>query len=220
MLGGNTSISLTMAGDVLPAAGDVDLARAASADDTQARREVVDRLLDRVRATVRYLVSAASNDADDLVQLSLVEILRSLKTFRGKSRLETWADRITVRTCMRALRQRRRLEASQPMPGDVDQLGQQTEEPVPGREPARSQEQQVSRRQLRGRLAETMQKLSPQRRAVVVLRFVHGYSIKEIAQLTGAPPNTVRDRLQVGKRQLRQHVLRDPVLRHWAEVMD
>ena len=71
------------------------LALAAAAHDAAARRRVVERLLDRVRTTVYYL-APAHPDADDMVQMALVEVLRGLGGFRGDARLETWADRINV----------------------------------------------------------------------------------------------------------------------------
>ncbi len=198
-----------MASDSTPAGEDLALASAAGRADDRALRAVAERLLDRVRATVHYLV-AGHADAEDLVQLSLVEILRSIDSFQGRSRLETWADRITVRTTMRELRRRRQQDRRDQAEAAVDPLPRQDA----------SQEQEALRGQLRSRLAVKLQRLSPQRRAVVVLRFVHGYSIREIAEITGTRANTVRDRLQVGKRLLRGFILKDPVLRDWAEMMD
>ncbi len=198
-----------MASDSTPAGEDLALASAAGRADDRALRAVAERLLDRVRATVHYLV-AGHADAEYLVQLSLVEILRSIDSFQGRSRLETWADRITVRTTMRELRRRRQQDRRDQAEAAVDPLPRQDA----------SQEQEALRGQLRSRLAVKLQRLSPQRRAVVVLRFVHGYSIREIAEITGTRANTVRDRLQVGKRLLRGFILKDPVLRDWAEMMD
>ena len=195
---------------------DLDLASAAGRADGQAQRELVARLLDRVRATVHYLVGGGS-DAEDLVQLALVEILRSVGSFQGRSRLETWADRVTVRTAMRELRRRRAHEKALVRDSDEGMAAADRAAEMADRRP---QEREALRGQLRGRLAVKLQRLSPERRAVVVLRFVHGYSIHEISRLTGAPPNTVRDRLQVGKRVLRGFILKDPVLRDWAEMMD
>ncbi len=77
----------------------------------------------------------------------------------------------------------------------------------------------MSRVELRRALALSLRQLSPPQRVIVVLRHVHGYSIKEIVGIVGAPANTVRDRLQVGKRRLRRLIVADPVLREWAEVM-
>ena len=167
---------------------------------------------------VHYLVFE-DPDADDLVQLSLVEILQSIRTFGGRSTLETWADRITVRTCMRALKRRQReRQRNQIIAGTV--AGGEGETPPSMKAPTLDgPHQAVSRVELRRALALSLRQLSPPQRVIVVLRHVHGYSIKEIAGIVGAPANTVRDRLQVGKRRLRRLIVADPVLREWAEVM-
>jgi DNA-directed RNA polymerase specialized sigma24 family protein len=54
----------------------------------------------------------------------------------------------------------------------------------------------------------------------VVLHHVQGYGIVEVAEMTGAPVNTVRDRLRVGRRQLRKRILGDPALRGWLDRED
>jgi DNA-directed RNA polymerase specialized sigma24 family protein len=71
---------------------------------------------------------------------------------------------------------------------------------------------------LRRRLAQHLQVLPAQRRVVVLLRFVHGYSIEEIAAITETRPNTVRDRLRVGKQELRRALLEDAWLREEFDV--
>jgi RNA polymerase sigma-70 factor (ECF subfamily) len=52
----------------------------------------------------------------------------------------------------------------------------------------------------------------------VVLHHVEGYGLPEIAEISGAPVNTVRDRLRIGRRQLRQRILADPEVRDWLKT--
>lgn len=183
---------------------DRDLARRAGDGDEAARREVAGRLLPRVRTTVRYLV-AGDRDSDDLVQQALLEVLRVVGTYQGNASLEYWADRVVVRTALRRIKQRRwretivRLDSEEPGVADA------------------GQERSYERRELRRRLAVHLEKIPLQRRTAVVLHWVRGYTIPEIADLTGAKLNTVRGRLRDAKRQLRKQLLKDPVLRDWIE---
>ena len=85
---------------------DLALTRAAAQGNDAARRILARRLLERTRATIRYLVGDGP-DAPDLVQSCMLEILRSTHTYRGEAKLETWADRVAVRTALRLLRQMR-----------------------------------------------------------------------------------------------------------------
>ncbi len=181
---------------------DVALTRAAATGDHVARRDLVSRLLDSVRRTVTYLMGA-DMDAEDLAQVALIHILRSAGAFRGDCSLEYWADRIAVRTAMKHINKRRRRE----------NLSAGVWEP-----PAEylSVDDQTSRRRVRVRLAELLQKLSPERRTAVALHHVQGYDLLEISEMTGSPVNTVRDRLRVGRKQLKKHILRDPMLKEWV----
>ncbi len=188
----------------MPHSLDRELARRAGDGEEAARRELAWRLLPRVRTTVHYL-AAGDRDADDLVQQALVEVLRVVGTFRGDASLEYWADRVVVRTALRRIKQRRWRET-------IVQLDSEE----PGAADA-VQERSYERRELRRRLAIHLEKLSMDRRTAVVLHWVHGYTISEIADLTGAKVNTIRGRLRDAKRQLRKQLLKDPVLREWAE---
>lgn len=184
------------------------LARAAAEGDATAQKRVVLRLLPRVRTTVQYIVGQA-NDAEDLVQESFIEILRSLGSYSGVGSLEGWADRIAARTSMRGLKKRRWYhrrvqEVDELWPG----LGEGAPMPV----------DELQRAALRKRLAVALQKLSDKHRVAVVLRLVHEYRVAEIAEMLGTPIDTVRDRLRVGRARLRKIVRKDPVLKEWVEA--
>jgi RNA polymerase sigma-70 factor (ECF subfamily) len=182
---------------------EVALARAAGEGDPGANRDLAERLLDRIRATVHYL-AAGDRDADDLVQLALVAVLRSAGTFRGECSLERWGDRIAVRTALRELKRRRWRERIVSLEGELP------------RDDRGSLDQDIGRRLLRERLARLLGRLSADRRTAVTLHWLHGYSVQEIAEITGARGNTIRDRLRTGKKQLKSLLEKDPALRDWA----
>ena len=197
---------------------DVD---AASRGDREARSRVAHAVYDRVRTTVFYLTGGGA-DAEDIVQQALIEILRSLRTYRGEASLEVWADRIAVRTAMRDIRKRRRRRefVLSQIQEDAAQAGLDTASLsfVAGRREGRP-DRQTEESQVRQRLAALLQKMPEERQVAVVLRWVHGYSIEEIANITGVRVNTARGRLRKGKKELRQLILSDPTLRNWAELV-
>ncbi len=182
---------------------DLELTQAASQGDPAAKRELVTSLFDQVRRTVSYLANP-TRDAEDLAQLALIQILHSAGSFRGECTLKYWADRITVRTAMKQFRKRQRRE----------KLLLSAGEPV--LPIVRDVDEDVDLRKVRVRLSELLQKLSYDRRTAVVLHHVQGYGIVEIAEMTGAPVNTVRDRLRVGRKQLKKRILNDPSLKEWV----
>lgn len=187
-------------------ASDAELMRQVAAGQPFAQRELVVRLLPRVRATSRYLCRDDA-EADDMAQLALIEVLRSAGSFRGESRLERWADRIAVRTVMHRVRRRaRREDVEQPTP---DETGV-----APG-----GPHQEAVRRVLQRRLAHHLARLGEERRTAVVLKLVHGWSVEEIAETVGVSVNTVKDRLRVGRGKLRDMVRKDPGLRDFVREL-
>ncbi len=187
---------------------DLSLAEAAGRGDRRAAHSLAERLFSRVRATVLYM-APGHRDADDMIQRALIEVLHAAGGYRGECSLERWADRIVSRTVMRIIKQRRRRDFLV----------------SPGAEPddgwvTGTQEAVVFKAKTRKRLAVLLEKLSEKRRVVVVLHWVHGYTVAEIAEMLEKPVNTVRDRLIKGKKILKKRVLNDPVLCEWLETVD
>jgi len=181
---------------------DLALTRAVAAGDPAARRELAGRLMDRTRTTVRCLAGDEA-DRDDIAQLCLLEVLRSAGNFQGRGRLERWADRIVVRMALRLIRRARPRRRCEVPAG----------EPIADAPAPLDLEDALGRRQVWQRLVALLQKLSPERRAAVALSLLYEHSLAEIAEITGAPLNTVRDRLQTGRSKLRKYILNDPELR-------
>jgi RNA polymerase sigma-70 factor (ECF subfamily) len=182
---------------------DQDLARGAAAGDRGAARTIAERLFERVRTSVTIL-AGEDRDADDLVQLSLLEILRSTRTFGGRSSLETWADRITIRTCMSQLRKRNR----KVLPFDRTEPRDQSPDADPNG--------CLVRKRLSERLVYQLSRLPIKQRTAVMLRLVYDYDIADIAETTGASSFAVKGRLRLGLRRLRKAARFDPELREWG----
>jgi RNA polymerase sigma-70 factor (ECF subfamily) len=176
------------------AAADLDLMARVARKDPVAQRLLVERVGGRV-FNVSRLLCGASADAEDAAQLSLMEILKSAESFRVAQSLEAWADRITVRTTLRAKRrerERRGLLARWLSPGFFP-WG------APGSAPARDA----------GGVERFLDQLDPERRRAFVLHHALDYTVDEIAEATGAPPGTVKDRLVMARRTLRRFIERD-----------
>ena len=150
----------------------------------------------RIARIARALLRHAA-DADDATQASLLEILRCADTHRGEGSFEAWADRITVRTTLRLARQRRvrslRIDETEP-----DAL-------------AAGPPDTSLREGLPRDVAEYLAELPETRRTALVLRHALGYSIEEVAELTGVSPNTVKDRLLAAREQVRKRVRQEIV---------
>ncbi len=179
---------------------DLLLAQRAVAMDARARRDVVTRLLKPVQRIVYGLVRDDS-EADDWVQESLIEVIKSLKNYRGETKLEYWSKRIVVRTTLRKVKARRSRDSLVTPQDELPEM--RDERPNP-------------QTMLRRRLNHHLSKLSPEQSEALTLKLIHGYSVEEVAKLTDAKVNTVRGRLRNGRALLREQLLADPILREWA----
>lgn len=171
------------------AQADVELMVAVAANDRIAQRVVVERLARRVRKVTGLLCRTAA-DADDAAQLALIEILKSAATFRVASSLERWAERITIRTTLRAARleKSRRGLLERWLPAGV----------LPwGGPPAQASVEEIG-------LDALLRQLSRERFQAFALHHALDYTVEEIAELTGSPVGTVKDRLVSARKQLRK----------------
>lgn len=178
---------------------DVRLARSARGDPAAA-----DRLLKRVYPRVRQVVGAAVGDrqeAEELVQTCLLEIMEHLGGYRGTGSLESWAGQLSYRVSMRQLKRLRQRERT---------LIQVTEEV--GVSP-QNPEQELNRRRIWARLSDQLERIPRDRRITLVLRLVYGHGVAEVAEFTGVSINTTKDRLRTGFRELRAMFTKDPMLR-------
>jgi RNA polymerase sigma-70 factor (ECF subfamily) len=174
------------------AQADLELMAAVANSDPAAQRAVALRLAPRVRKVAGLLCRTAA-DADDAAQLALLEILKSAASFRVATSLERWAERVTIRTTLRAARRERSRKGllERWVPADMLPWGGRAVE-LPS--------DAVS-------LDALLKGLSDDRFQVFVLHHALDYTVAEIAELTGAAPGTIKDRLVMARKQLRKLLL-------------
>lgn len=168
----------------------------AAAGDAKAQAWLARRVLPKIRRVARAL-SRSTSDADDAAQMSLLEVLKSAKTYRGDAGLDAWAGRIAVRTTMRHLRRERRKSEGVVEPPPT------LAAPVADDSMAQS---------LPRALEHYLDALPLPQRTAVVLHHALGYALQEIAAMEDASPNTIKSRLRLGMATIRKQVRRDRVI--------
>jgi RNA polymerase sigma factor (sigma-70 family) len=123
----------------------------------------------------RVCGAIALDRGDDAMQETFIAVLRNLRTLREPAAVHGWVRRIAVREAVRAARRGRE------DPTDPDQLGPVPVVPV----------DLATVLDVRATLAD----MSPEQRAILVLRDVDGLSETEAARYLGVAPGTVKSRL-------------------------
>ncbi len=140
-------------------------------------------------------------DAEDLVQETLVRSLPALRRFEGRARLSTYLVRAMVNLWKNRLRSKSRSPIVTRLFGrGRDGEGAPLPEPA---DDAPSALQRLEAGDRAARVREAVGRLAPERRLAVLLREVEEMSYEEIAEVTGVPVGTVRSRLARAREDLR-----------------
>lgn len=141
-------------------------------------------------------------DLDDLVQAAAERLLRALPHFRHDSKLSTFAYSVAYRTLLDHDRWYRRQARRLFHLDDKPQVEPVAVEDTEGTALA-------ARRA--SVLYDALDRLPPEKRAVVVLYELEGFTASEVATITGTSEGTVRSRLRDGKARLTQLLAEHPL---------
>ncbi len=158
---------------------DQSLLRRIADRDQQAMRELYDRYADRL-LRFAYPQLHDRQEAEDVVQETMLAIWQGGGTFRQASRASTWVFGICRNKIGERLRRRREL---QPLDGLPDLAAHGT--------PTATVE-----------LWQQFGRLSPEHREVLLLVFHQGFSQEEVAEMLGVPVGTVKSRTFHARRRL------------------
>jgi RNA polymerase sigma-70 factor (TIGR02960 family) len=181
------------------------LARA-KAGDEQAFRELTDPYRGELLRHC-YQILGSVQDAEDMLQETLLAAWRGLGSFEGRSSLRAWLHRIAVNGCLNALRDRSRRPREVPPMAEPPQPTRQADpvwvEPYPDvlldgvPDPAPGPEARYDTKEsIELAFVTALQHLPPRQRAVLVLRDVLGYRAAEVAGMLGDTEASVKGALQ------------------------
>jgi len=166
---------------------DLELTRRSQAGDTEAFGELVSKYSTKI-FTMVYCILGNENDAWDLAQEGFLKAWRSIHRFEARSSFYTWLYSITMNLTIDSLRRkgrRQEVELDDAMPSFL-----------PG--PRVNCERAEIREQVNAALAQ----LSPEHRAVVVLKEIEDMQYREIAEVLNVSMGTVMSRLFYGRKRL------------------
>ena len=147
----------------------------------QAEVRRIEKLMYRV--SMSYLNN--QEDAADAVQDTLARAWEKRRFLTRQEHFKPWVMRILTNQCKDVLRKRRRRSF---YPLEEDAVIVEMPEPQPP-------------------VMAAIGALKPEWRAVVLLHYVDGYAVQEIAQSLGIPSGTVKTRLRAARKRLSQTLL-------------
>jgi RNA polymerase sigma-70 factor (ECF subfamily) len=170
--------------------------------DTAAFGELVRRYQDRLYNTVYRLVDNAE-DAQDVVQDAFLNAYQALGHFKGDSLFFTWLYRIAVNTAI-SLKRKQRVVVSMDLGRDAGGVAEPADTSDLSR-PGHALEQAEQER----RIQEALNRLSPEHRAVLIMKDMEGQKYETMAEVLQVPIGTVRSRLHRARVELRDLLSRD-----------
>jgi RNA polymerase sigma-70 factor (ECF subfamily) len=171
---------------------DLELTQRSQAGDTEAFGELVTKYRAKIFAMV-YNIVGNENEAWDIAQEGFVKAWRSIHRFQGRSSFHTWLYSITLNLAIDALRRKGRRQEIE------------LNEAIPSYRPGPRVD--CERSEIRERVNTALAQLSPEQRAVVVLKDMEDMQYREIAEALRFSIGTVMSRLFYGRKKL-QSILR------------
>jgi RNA polymerase sigma-70 factor (ECF subfamily) len=154
---------------------------------------------------IAYRLLKDVGEADCAAQESFLRAWRNLNEFREGSTFETWLTRICINWCKDRLKRRQVVLYFHQSPEGVEgERGPRDTVSHPGPSPERG----AQSHEIRERLREAIEALSPRQKTVFTLKHFEELSIPEIAELTGLDSGTVKSHLFRAAHKIRER-LRD-----------
>ena len=137
--------------------------------------------------------------AEEAAQEVFLSAWQGLPFFRGDSAFSTWLYRLASNACVDLLRKEGRHQGPSL---DDETVTADVADPSPTPEKAAEQ------RELRAQIEAGLRSLSPEHREVLVLREIQQLSYDEIADTLSLDLGTVKSRINRGRRQLRDFLIK------------
>lgn len=177
-----------------PEPNETELLRRAQKGDPQAFGALVERYQRRV-VGVAFAVVHNQDDALELAQETFVRAFENLSKFESRSSFSTWLYRIAANLAIDFRRREGRHTILR---------GEDAENEIQRLPSTRGDSfVEASRRELSKRISDALRELTPEHRAVILLREVEGLSYDEISEVLQVPRGTVMSRLHYARGHLR-----------------
>jgi len=184
---------------------DIALVRRCQKGDALAFEQLVIKYRSKVFSMIYGMVQN-EQDAWDLAQEGFIKAWRSIHRFKGQASFYTWLYRIVTNVAIDSLRRKgfkKTAEFDDHIAANEVEPGSKTV-PTPDPMPHHG----LEREEIRQRIEQAISKLSPEHRAVIMMKEIEELQYNEIAEALGCSIGTVMSRLFYARKKL-QTLLKD-----------
>lgn len=152
---------------------------------------------------IAYRYMGSKEEAEDLAQEAFIKVFRSIRSFRGEASFSTWLYHIVTNVCRDALRKNSRRMADSLDCAVTTEKGELQRE-VP--DWSMSPEPIYENQELGELLHYLISQLTPEYKAVIIMRELEEMSYEEIAKELNCSLGTVKSRLSRARKVLRDKI--------------
>ena len=181
---------------------DAELIREAQRGNHAAFEELV-RQYDAPVLRLAYHMTRSEQDAQDIYQEAFLKAYRNINNFRFECSFYTWIYRIVTNLCLDYLRKRQVRKEDSAVVSDSDGDTYDLLDQVADQRSGASPEKDLMRRELGGRIAKALDKLTPRERMVFEMKHYQGLKLRTIGEVLNTTEETAKNTLFRGTQKLR-----------------
>jgi len=181
---------------------DTRLVERVCAGDIYAFQEIVERYKKKIYC-IAYDIVGDHHEAEDVSQEVFIKMYRALVRFRKDAKMSSWLYQITVNSAIDSIRKKKARPHIHVE--DIEQVSFR-ERSLESASPEANPERRAVSSLMQHHIDQALHKITPQERAVFVMRHYNEFKIKEIADVLEVSSGTVKSLLFRALKKLRKEL--------------
>ena len=181
---------------------DTELIRQAQRGDRAAFETLV-RQYDQAVLRLALHLTGTEQDAQDVYQDAFLKAYRHIGNFRFECSFYTWIYRIVTNLCLDHMRRKKTRREDSPVATDSEGEEYSVIDNVADIRSGANPERDLMRRELGGKIAAALEKLTPRERMVFELKHYQGLKLRTIGEMLNTTEETAKNTLFRATQKLR-----------------